>query len=393
MVSWFIRILSVLLLVGCRSQKDADVLYPLLDRLEGPFDYVLSRSALERWEADDWHVLQLLEQARLALHIGTEEKERPEYLLGRVMDADIDPQGRIAVLDFANGEVRFFDRAGNYLFTIGRPGEGPGEFERPERLAFDRQGRLYVLDGGRRIQRFRPEGDTYVLDHTYMLSVQLKAGVRGFCLFEDTLYVQTMSPLWHERPTLHVLDLEGRVVWAFGRLDFYPWDAVEEEAYRGIQPLLGEATLYCDPYGPGLILVYPYFGVIAYYSTQGARRWLVRTEEQALFAIKILDVRASMPMPRPRGFVVHNVLALPAGKILIHGASQVMHEDDPYKVASQETYLYIFDREVQRWSWAPVEAPFFKVYRLGTSWILGTRKGADMPHVAVFQLGEASAPL
>ncbi|MDQ7041326.1 MAG: hypothetical protein Q9M35_10340 [Rhodothermus sp.] len=62
------------------------------------------------------------------------------------MGAEIDLQGGTAVLDFANGAVRFFDSAGNYLFTIGSAGEGPGELER---LAIDRQGRLYVLDGDR----------------------------------------------------------------------------------------------------------------------------------------------------------------------------------------------------------------------------------------------------
>jgi hypothetical protein len=62
----------------------------------------------------------------------------PEYLfvnfggssfgLGNVA---VDDRGRIYVLETRNSEVRVFDRDGEYLFAFGRPGEGPGDFQRP----------------------------------------------------------------------------------------------------------------------------------------------------------------------------------------------------------------------------------------------------------------------
>lgn len=45
----------------------------------------------------------------------------------RVSDVDADEAGNIFVFDGGNQNVVMFDRAGTYLRTLGRPGQGPGE--------------------------------------------------------------------------------------------------------------------------------------------------------------------------------------------------------------------------------------------------------------------------
>ena len=69
----------------------------------------------------------------------------------------------IYVADYgAEDRVHRFDRAGNHLGTLGRRGEGEGEFLRPEGLAIGEGGDLFVIDcGHHRVLRFRPDG-TYV---------------------------------------------------------------------------------------------------------------------------------------------------------------------------------------------------------------------------------------
>lgn len=57
-----------------------------------------------------------------------------------------DPQGeRIYVSDTAAHDIKVFDEEGRLLKTIGRRGDGPGEFNYPTYLAFAR-GKLYVAD-------------------------------------------------------------------------------------------------------------------------------------------------------------------------------------------------------------------------------------------------------
>ena len=80
----------------------------------------------------------------------------PEYEFFRVRDAARLDDGRIAVANYGTSEVRVYGAEGGFLFSSGRAGQGPGEFERltsvqPYRgdslLAFDYWAkRLTLLD-------------------------------------------------------------------------------------------------------------------------------------------------------------------------------------------------------------------------------------------------------
>jgi hypothetical protein len=79
------------------------------------------------------------------LRIGTVDGSGPASfasLRGLVVLDD----GRIAVLDHTDQEVRVFGPDGRYLVTHGRKGEGPGEFESAYGLMRDSEGRLWVPD-------------------------------------------------------------------------------------------------------------------------------------------------------------------------------------------------------------------------------------------------------
>jgi len=91
------------------------------------------------------------------LRIGKEGDERTQFY--RVRDIAADPQGNIYVDDYSNGRVQVFDPQGAFLRTIGRPGQGPGEFENPTLIRFGgRDGRLHVMDRYRRINIFDDKG-------------------------------------------------------------------------------------------------------------------------------------------------------------------------------------------------------------------------------------------
>ncbi|HWO88855.1 MAG TPA: 6-bladed beta-propeller [Gemmatimonadales bacterium] len=65
---------------------------------------------------------------------------------GVVASIATDASGRIAILDFTAGRVTVFDLSGRRLGSLGRDGDGPGEFRLPTRIAFDRERNLYVFD-------------------------------------------------------------------------------------------------------------------------------------------------------------------------------------------------------------------------------------------------------
>ena len=59
------------------------------------------------------------------LAIGEMEGEGGPYLFGFISGLEVDPQGRIFVLDWQAQELRVFSPLGEHLLTIGGPGEGP----------------------------------------------------------------------------------------------------------------------------------------------------------------------------------------------------------------------------------------------------------------------------
>lgn len=82
----------------------------------------------------------------------------PDYLFYQVWDIKADDQGNIYVLDPNACRIQKYDRQGRHLQTIGRQGEGPGEFSRPVTLYLDQAGQIYVLEM-RKAHLFTPQGD------------------------------------------------------------------------------------------------------------------------------------------------------------------------------------------------------------------------------------------
>ena len=65
--------------------------------------------------------------AEPAVLIGAPDGEEP-YLLHEVQDIIVFGDGRIGVANGGSREVRLYDENGAYLGSVGRSGEGPGEF-------------------------------------------------------------------------------------------------------------------------------------------------------------------------------------------------------------------------------------------------------------------------
>jgi hypothetical protein len=85
--------------------------------------------------------------------------EADEELFGIVGDVLIDGRKNVYILDSQLSEVRVFDIHGEYVRTIGREGEGPGEFRYPIDMLFLPDGTLAVVQpSASRLVLFGAEG-------------------------------------------------------------------------------------------------------------------------------------------------------------------------------------------------------------------------------------------
>lgn len=90
--------------------------------------------------------------------VGVVKGEAP-YLLGGVADALRLDDGTLVVADCAAGELRSYDARGRFLRSVGRLGEGPGEFTFLRRVFRGGGDTLVAWDGLRlRATVFTPEG-------------------------------------------------------------------------------------------------------------------------------------------------------------------------------------------------------------------------------------------
>lgn len=202
-------------------------------------------------------------------------------------DLAVDTQGRLYVLDTGNHRVQVFGPDGKYLKTIGRQGQGPGEFFMPNALDFDVQGNLYICESqAARIQAIAPDGqiaktlkmtegavgDTHVLRKGGFV---MSAGMGGGMI---RMGVQPggSQPKAAEPPLLKVLDAEGKILREFGKPSDYNDFLVNRMANQVLTALDGADDIYA---------VFPFQNRIEKFSPEGKLLW--RADRPLAYSMEI----------------------------------------------------------------------------------------------------------
>jgi len=93
------------------------------------------------------------------LTIGVTKGDK-NYMFGGRVYFNTDEKGNFYVNDWDAKRIIKYDPDGKYVRTIGRAGQGPGEFQNVWTPRFDKDNNLYVSDlVGRRINFFNPDGN------------------------------------------------------------------------------------------------------------------------------------------------------------------------------------------------------------------------------------------
>ena len=194
-----------------------------------------------------------------------------------------DGSGNLYVLDRAASQVIVVDRNGELVRTVGRQGEGPGEFQRPRDLVVWRDGTFVVPDAGHdafqifgkdgRIEHFvRMSGGQRALA-TGLAGSRLRAGPNGrelyrqgepdmfgqmFGVLEQLMGAEARTPSVDERG-IERLELAGEVVaaepvlqaWRVSREDdpdeLTPNDFANESRLTDALAGMASATMFFEP--------------------------------------------------------------------------------------------------------------------------------------------------
>lgn len=250
---WWV-VVCALVVYGCRSERGAS------SQEYRAEDQIPPRDGLvERASPTDTAVRIVVDtvEFRLSSAPGPRSVE-----FGWIRAAQFTPDGGIVVLDALNSRLSRYSRRGDPIVSVGRRGEGPGEFQEPEALAQPDSATLLVLDSrARRLTRYilSSTGLTYVsadrLDDWPSAMCALGSTVVGF-YYDHT-----------DRMIVHRLSRGDLGPQSLGQ-------ALFAETELNITGTMGE--LVCVP-DQRLIVVAPdRTGDIFGYATDGMLRWRTR---------------------------------------------------------------------------------------------------------------------
>ncbi len=122
------------------------------------------------------------------LSIGVREGDE-NYMFGNRVDFNADGEGNLYVTDWDRKRIQKYDPQGKYLLTIGRAGQGPGEFRNPWRPYFDKNEILSVFDqGAHKIVYFEKSG-------RYLRQVQTPTNLSIYHISSNGFYLGSQSTM------------------------------------------------------------------------------------------------------------------------------------------------------------------------------------------------------
>lgn len=218
-----------------------------------------------------------IQSGALLMSFGVEADD-PREQLGAVTDAAFGPEGIVFLLDAPLGRVLVIGTDGRFVTSLGRPGDGPGEFRNPAAVAWlPDQGQLAVLD--------QAQGRVSLLTWRdgrlkFTTSFPVTPFAVDMCVVRNEIFVYAPSP--SEEEVIQVFDLGGLRKRAFGSAFGAEGGSIMLMAKRG-------AALACLPGARSVALASQLDGEVRSWSEGGASLWRVRLPDLRPAKIRVSE--------------------------------------------------------------------------------------------------------
>lgn len=178
------------------------------------------------------------------LSIGDVEGKE-EQMFKNIFDIAVDENENIYILDLNQRQVRVFDRKGKYLRTIGKVGQGPGEFQFPRQIIISPHQEFVICDPMvRKVFFFSLEGlykrNIPTWEHGRLMSIMLDS--KGEIIGEVPLragglslkkfsfdFIELYNIATKERAKIPLLEyLSPTIIWSVSETDEIIWGDSEK---------------------------------------------------------------------------------------------------------------------------------------------------------------------
>lgn len=143
----------------------------------------------------------------------------------------VDEEENIFISDYQDNVIKVFDADGRLIRSIGREGEGPGEFQNIGRFVLLPENRLLVLDWSiKRLSLMDTDG-TFVSSHNYQNnSYDIYFAAPDFYVREDIVYGKVIEEWLLERFLyIKTYDYSGQEQFSFGEFVHHHSQVINEE--------------------------------------------------------------------------------------------------------------------------------------------------------------------
>lgn len=158
------------------------------------------------------------------LTVSGEDEETGEIYLYRPGRYTVDDAGNVYVTDMSDQAIKVFDKNGKYIRTIGKKGQGPGEFQNAGDMDFLPDGKLIVMDWeNNRTSIFSPDGK-------FIKSCKWNGFMFDLYMCTDSSFTSNENIYGNERKMyIKTFDFDANVLLSFGEFTPYKSHTLQVE--------------------------------------------------------------------------------------------------------------------------------------------------------------------
>lgn len=206
---------------------------------------VKSRLMKKHLIGKDWKKLELLNV------FPTKEDEMKTHYFQYPVDLEMINNKFIFVTDTYLHQILKFDGNGKYVGTIGKRGEGPGEFSFPNKIRSSKDESLFILEGG------KPNIQIIDKDGNYIRSFKVFHHMNDFILRNNFIYSNCFYPDEEENPLIVRFDVYGKMIDSFGK-------RIDKKGH-----LSRDSSIFLSQSENEIIAVFEHYPLVRRYTSEG----------------------------------------------------------------------------------------------------------------------------